>query len=459
MTSALGHVLVVGLGSSGRAAAKYCAARLGDEVDSVSAVDSAAGERQQAVAEELRPLGVTVDLGAQHVDGEYDLAILSPGIPPHAPLSGSAREHARESISEIEFAYRRSSSPWLAVTGTNGKTTTTALVTHLLKWGGIDATAVGNIGTPAIEVVERSGPGQVLVAEVSSFQLALTTSFHPRVAVLLNITPDHLDWHGSEAAYASGKTRVFANLGPDDTAVIDVDDPGAAAVVPQVEQCGAHIVRVSRQTVHAHGATVSGGHLVLETAGGPVRLVSVDELRILGPHNVSNALAASAAAHAMGVAPADIAEGLKTFSPMEHRLEPVAQLNGVEWFNDSKATNPDATLKAIDSFQGRPLVLLVGGRNKGNDFGPLAMAASGRVRSVVAFGESADDLVRAFRHAGVDVHRASGLLDAISAAAALSRPGDAVVLSPACASFDEFTSYEHRGSVFKDAVRGMGDGR
>jgi len=459
MSAALGHVLVVGLGSSGRAAAKYCAARLDDGVDSVLAVDSASGERQQAVAEELRALGVTVKLGVQQVDGEYDLAIVSPGIPPHASLAASARACARESISEIEFAYRRSTSPWVAVTGTNGKTTTTALVTHLLEWGGIDATAVGNIGTPAIEVVERSGPGQVLVAEVSSFQLALTSSFHPRVAVLLNITPDHLDWHGSEAAYASDKARVFANLGPDDTAVIDVDDPGSAAVVPQVEPRGVHIVRVSRDTAHAHGATVSGGHLVLETAGGPVRLVAVEQLRILGPHNVSNALAASAAAHAMGVAPADIAEGLKTFSPIEHRLEPVAQLDGVEWFNDSKATNPDATLKAIDSFQGRPLILLVGGRNKGNDFEPMAAAASGRVRHVVAFGESADDLARAFRAAGVDVHQASGLLEAVAAASTLSGPGDAVVLSPACASFDEFTSYEHRGSVFKTAVRDMEDGR
>jgi UDP-N-acetylmuramoylalanine--D-glutamate ligase len=404
-------------------------------------------------------MGVTVALGADALAGEYDLCVASPGIPPHAPIMRSAREHSARVVSEIEFAFELSDQTWIAVTGTNGKTTTTALIAHVLQCAGIDNRAVGNIGDPAVPAVVSSPASTVIVAEVSSFQLALTESFRPRVAVLLNLTPDHADWHGSLEAYAADKARVFTNLGEGDTAIIDVDDAGSARYVDAASRRGADVVRVSRNVRHSGGACVVDGVLCLETRGGLIRLVKESDLEIRGSHNVSNALAAAAAAHAIGVSAADIRDGLRTFSPIEHRLEPVAMVGGVEWFNDSKATNPDAVLKALTAFGDQPLILLLGGRNKGNDFGPLARRVDERARAAVLFGEARHELAEAFADSATHVVEAVSLADAVEAAAALAAPGDAVVLSPACASFDEFSSYEERGRVFKHAVSSIVGGR
>ncbi len=454
----LGDIVVLGLGASGVAAARYCAELIGLEANSVTAVDANDSEHLRAVAVELASHGVSVELGAQSVDGRFDLAIASPGIPPHAPLMQWAHTACREVVSEIEFAFRRTACPWVAVTGTNGKTTTTALVTHLLVTGGVSARSVGNIGTPAILAARDCRAGEVLVAEVSSFQLALTSTFHPRTAVLLNITPDHIDWHGSVQAYAHDKGKVFANLGADDVAVVDVDDPGSAPFADELSERGVPVVRVSRDARDGRGAHAAGGTLSLDTEHGRIELVSSDELLIKGDHNVSNALAAAAAAHAMGVAAADLRRGLKTFAPIEHRLEPVAEVAGVEWFNDSKATNPDAVFKAIGAFTDRPVVLLVGGRNKGNDFHPLAREAAEHTKAVVAFGEAGPELEAALIAEGARVTRADSMAQAIEIAARQAEKGDAVVLSPACASFDEFSNYEQRGRVFKDIVRAMAGG-
>jgi len=451
--SRLGHILVLGLGASGAAAARHCAALLGGDVESVTAADAADTPELRALASDLEGMGVQVRLGATGLDGHWGLCIASPGIPPHSPLMSAAVAHCDEVVSEIEFAYRRSACPWVAITGTNGKTTTTALVAHLLTGGGIPAKAVGNIGSPAIEAVGEAGECEVLVAEVSSFQLALTSTFHPRAAVLLNITPDHIDWHGTYQTYAADKAKVLANLGPSDVAVIDVDDAGSAPFAEQVAASGVPVVRVSLERPFAGGATVDAGVLVLETRGGEVRLVNSDELLIKGPHNVSNALAAAAVAHALGVSAVDLQWGLRTFEPIEHRLEPAGDVGGVEWFNDSKATNPDAVLKAVAAFDDRPIVLLLGGRNKGNDFTQLAHeVAASTTHSVIVFGESAQDIARAFESTAVDVTVSRDLKAAVDAAAARAVPGDAVVLSPACASFDEFSNYEQRGREFKRLV-------
>ncbi len=300
-------------------------------------------------------------------------------------------------ISEIEFAYAESACAWVAVTGTNGKTTTTALITHLLNAGGITARAVGNIGTPAIEAVGDCGHEQVLVAEVSSFQLALTATFHPRVAVLLNITPDHMDWHGTLERYAADKAKIFANLGPDDVAVIDADDGGSRALVGDAEATGARVVRVERDAVGGGVACLADNALSYSRQWRTsCRLIDVDELQIRGAHNVSNALAAATAAAALGVTPADLRAGLRSFAPIEHRLEPVGVLGGAEWFNDSKATNPDAVSKALAAFGDRPIVLLAGGRNKNNDFAQLAAQATQVVRGAVLFGEAAGELDASF---------------------------------------------------------------
>ena len=293
-------ILIVGLGRSGRAAARYAATLAArGEARLVTAVDGGDSEDLRSASAELKELGVIVVLGAQEVRGSFDLCIASPGIPPHAPILVSARAAAGRTISEIEFAFEHSSAPWVAITGTNGKTTATALTCHLLRSAGIRAVAVGNIGSPATAALE--GPSaEVFVAEVSSFQLALIERFHPRVAVLLNITPDHLDWHGSLEVYTADKTKVFQNMGAEDFAVVDVDDAGSAPYAQALAARGVPVARVSLARHLAGGATLSAGVLTLETAGGPVHLIPAAELAIRGSHNVSNALAAAAAAHAMG---------------------------------------------------------------------------------------------------------------------------------------------------------------
>jgi len=405
----------------------------------------------------LAASGANVLLGRSEVQGRFDLCIASPGIPPSAPIMASAREACPRVVSEVEFAYRRSSCPWVAVTGTNGKTTTTALLAHLLNAGGIPARPVGNYGPPAMDAVADADSQEVLVAEVSSFQLALTDTFKPRAAVLLNITPDHIDWHGSFEAYASDKARIFANLGADDVAVIDVDDEGSAPYAETVAARGVRVVRVSRGHAAEQGAGVVDGILTLQTAEGLAPLVAASELRIRGPHNVSNALAAAAAAHSLGASPSDIAWGLRSFEPIEHRLEPAGDACGAEWFNDSKATNPDAVFKALASFEGSELLVLLGGRNKGNDFRPLARVVAETCYGVVLFGEAREELASAFAGADLDVREVPDLKGAVAAACSMARAGSAVVLSPACASFDEFANYEERGRVFKRLVAELGE--
>ena len=448
----LGDVCVLGLGDSGEAAARYCAGLLGSECDSVTVVETSDSQRVAERAERLRSIGVRVLLGTEAVSGCFDLCIASPGVPPHSALMNSARSGCTEVISEIEFAFRRSECAWVAVTGTNGKTTTTSLITHLLNEGGVSARAVGNIGVPAITAVAEGCPGEVLVAEVSSFQLALTSEFHPRVAVLLNITPDHLDWHGSMEAYAADKAKVFANLGAEDRAIVDVDDPGSRPWADVLEARGIPVARVSRSVCHATGGSAASGRLAIRMDGTVSELCLPEELRVRGPHNVSNALASALTAHAMGVGATDITRGLRSFEPIEHRLEPAGSACGLEWFNDSKATNPDAVFKAVEAFEEKPFVLLLGGRNKGMDFGPLARRVAGAARAVVLFGESREELARAFDGCEATLEVVPGLREAVTAAARLARPGDAVVLSPACASFDEFMNYEERGRAFKNMV-------
>ncbi|MHB8925916.1 MAG: UDP-N-acetylmuramoyl-L-alanine--D-glutamate ligase [Coriobacteriia bacterium] len=453
-----GHVVVLGLGRSGRAVAEYLTCKAGGGANvRVTVVDGADSPALSAAAAGLRAVGAEVLLGTNDVPSDANLIVASPGIPPASALMTSARANGAPVIGEIELAYRVSRSPWVAITGTNGKTTTTALVAHILETAGLPVETVGNIGYAATAIAAGAGPATVLVAEVSSFQLMLTERFHPRVSVLLNITPDHIDYHGSLEAYAADKARVFANQTTGDTAVIDVDDPGSAPYADTLADSGVDVCRVSRTRSFEHGATVTDGMLVLRCGDVATGLVRVDELKIRGDHNVSNALAAAAAAHAAGAGIEGIREGLRTFEPIEHRLEPAGVVGGVEYFNDSKATNPDAVLKALTAFDERPLVVLLGGHNKGNDFGDLAGAVCARSRAAVVFGECAAELEEAFwqQDGGCRVVRVPGMSEAVSAAAEMAHPGDVVVLSPACASFDEFDDYEHRGRVFKDLVATM----
>ena len=450
-----GHVLILGLGRSGTAVARYLAEKRDAGAPLVlTAVDEADELRVGPVAEGLRALGITVATGTAEVPpGAYDLVVASPGIAPDNRLMASARALGVPEISEIELAWRESRSPWVAVTGTNGKTTVTALVGHLLAEGGVPAETVGNIGTAAVTVTPHTGPATVIVAEVSSFQLALTDRFCPAVAVLLNITPDHVDWHGSLEAYASDKARVFANQGPTDVAVIDVDDDGSRPWAQTVAARGVRVCQVSRQGLPDGGAGLVDGVLTLDLSAGPFAVLPAAELPIKGDHNVGNALAACAAAVAAGADPETLAAGLRTFTPIAHRLEPAGSAGGVEYFDDSKATNPDAVIKALTAFDDRPILLLLGGRNKDNTFGSLASAVAARCKTAFVFGEAAPEITEALHaHPGFDVRRCPTMVSAVEAARSSARPGDVVLLSPACASFDEFSDYEHRGRVFHELV-------
>lgn len=447
------RIAILGTGVTGSAVARYLISRssAGERVH-VTVYDERDTERELQVAEELRGIGCQVYLGASGVHDPVDLIVASPGIPPSSALMVSAQRQGVEVISEIELAYRRSRSPWIAVTGTNGKTTVTSLISHLLSGAGVPVECVGNIGEPAIGVVEEAGPSTVIVAEVSSFQLALTFAFHPRVAVLLNITPDHVDWHGSFEVYAADKARVFANLEVRDTAVIDVDDPGSAPFADAVSEAGPSVVRVSRHDAVSCGAWLSGDSLMLATPHGAIELCTRDELRIRGDHNVSNALAAAAAASAIGVGPAAISAGLKEFAPIAHRLEPVGILDGVEYVNDSKATNPGATCMALTAFSDRSVVLMLGGRNKGAEFSSLRSCVE-QCRAVVTFGEAGPEIAHALEGAA-PISPAVDLREALEVSRRSAHPGDVVLLSPACASFDEFSGYAQRGDVFRSIVTG-----
>lgn len=460
MTDGPARIAVLGLGRSGTAVVRWALSRreAGEDVSVAAFVEHRSDGADEA-AESLRALGAGVYTGVTAVpDDGFDLIVASPGIAPHRPLMRSARSLGVPVISELELAFRVSRAPFVAVTGTNGKTTTTALIAHLLTVAGRDARAVGNIGHPAITAAASAGPDTVLVAECSSFQLALTERFRPRVSVLLNITPDHLDWHGSLESYEADKARVFANQGAGDTAVVDADDPGSSAWAARLASGPVSLVRVSCDAESGAEAVLIDGMLTLRTASGDVSLVASDRLQIRGTHNIGNALAASAAALAMGASVESIRDGLVSFAPIEHRLEPVATIRGVSFVNDSKATNPDAVLKALTAFAGTGLIVLLGGRNKGNDFAQLARACASAGARGVAYGEAGDEIDDALAAAGVPHARVGTMDEAIASAFRSAQPGDVVLLSPACASFDQFDDYEHRGRAFREAVHVLARG-
>lgn len=451
---------MVGLGRSGRSVLEFLVA-LRDEGAQleIAAVDESGGADLAEEAAKWAAAGVDVQVGVTDAAGEWDLIVASPGVPPSSSLILSAAAGGAPVVSEIELAWAHSDASFVAVTGTNGKTTTTMMVAHLLRTAGIQAEAVGNIDPPALAVAPRAPKGAVMVCEASSFQLANTFDFHPEVAILLNVTPDHLDWHGSMERYVSDKGRVFENLCGSDLAVIVVDDPGAATFVGKVEARGARVCRVSLGDLHPGGAAVVDGDLVLSTRDGDITLLPESELVVRGGHNVLNALAAAAAALEMGAAPDAIADGLRTFEPVEHRLEPVGVIGDVEYVNDSKATNQDATSAALTAFADRAVVLMLGGyRTRDASFAAVAALLPGRVREVIAFGAAAEDVVRDTSEV-VPTRRATGLEDAVSQAAEAALPGDVVLLSPACKSFDEFRDYAERGRAFRALVARMTEER
>lgn len=442
-------MLVLGLGRSGRSAARWLAAR-GARV--VAAEENEAVARE--AAEALRGTPVELRGGAPFPDpGGFDLVVPSPGVP-RARWAG----RARRALGDVELAWRALPVPVVAITGTNGKTTTTELTARLLCAAGLRAEAAGNIGRPALELVGR--PLDAAVLEVSSFQMEAVEAFRPRVAVVLNLEPDHLDRHGSFAAYAEAKAQLFVRQGAGDTAIGNGDDPHAAALVAR--SGGRRWLFRTRGPVPA-GAWWDAGQAVFRDPAGPALRalgheggetlrVGLDALAAAGAAAppVDDVLAALLAVRALGADVAKAAEGLLGFRPPPHRRELVAEHAGVAWVNDSKATNPAAAALALAALPG-PAVWIAGGRGKGLDLRPLADVAVPRVRACVFLGEEAPALEAAI--AGrAPVQRAADLTAAVAAAGALARPGDTVLLSPACASFDQFRNYEERGARFREAV-------
>ena len=434
--------LVVGLGRSGAAVARH----LRDRGGRVVAVDDSPDDEARANAARLGLDVVTApdEEALARLVADADVVVPSPGVPEHHPVFRLAADAAVPVRSEVELASRWSRRRMVAVTGTNGKTTVTALITEMLAASGVAAVAGGNIGLPLSDAVRRDVA--VVVAEVSSFQLRWTDTFHPAVAVWLNLAEDHLDWHPDLASYVTAKARVWANQEKGDVAVVNADDP---VVVEQAAR-----VRSRRDTFGLERPAawrVVGGAL----HGPPGPILPVAQLRRSLPHDLSNALAAAAAASAAGATLEGIRSALRTFDGLPHRMTLVAEAGGVRWYDDSKATNPHAALAAVSGFDS--VVLVAGGRNKGLDLGVLGQRAD-RVRAVVAVGEAAHEVEEAF--AGLrPVTRAADMDDAVRAAAAAARAGDVVLLAPGCASFDRYGSYAERGADFARAVaRTLGPG-
>jgi UDP-N-acetylmuramoylalanine--D-glutamate ligase len=441
-------VAVVGLARSGVAACRLLR-RLGARVTGTDLRAAAAvGPEVRALAED----GVALVLGG-HPPSAFEaaeLVVVSPGVTAEHPVLAGCRARGVPVLGEIELAYRTMTAEFVAITGTNGKTTTTALTGALLAESGRPVLVGGNIGRPlAAEALTFPDHGWV-VAEVSSFQLETVDAFRPRVAAVLNVTPDHLDRHGSLAAYAAAKARIFHAQGPGDWGVLNLDDPGAAALAPDVS---ARLLWFSRRGPVSRGAWVRDGWVMLRLAAEDQPVCPVTEVTLRGAHNLENVLAATACAGALGVPPARLRAAIRAFKAVPHRLQWVRDRGGVAFYNDSKGTNVDATLKALEAFT-EPIVLIAGGRDKGQRFDALAAAARGRVKGAVLIGEGRATIGPALRPV-THVEEAESMGEAVRRAAELAAPGDVVLLSPACASFDLFRDYEHRGDVFTQEVRDL----
>lgn len=382
-----------------------------------------------------------------------ELIVMSPGVPLSIPPVVKARELGIPVISEPELAFRYSDVQFVAITGTNGKTTTTTLTAFLLEKEGRKVVAGGNIGLPLISQCPQMSANDIVVAEMSSFQLESVDSFCPKVAVVMNLTPDHLDRHKTMEAYAAAKANIFKNQGPEEYLLLNKDDAIVAAMAAGAKS---HVYYFSQQEILDEGIWLEDGNLVyrLDKNGAPQVLIPAAEIGIVGSHNWQNAMAASLAALLMGQQPEIIAERLRAFKGVAHRMEPVATIDGVLYVNDSKGTNPDSTEKALGSYGKRPIVLIAGGRNKGSDMAVLVPLMRAHCRGVVLVGEATGDFIDAFERTGYTAYvSADSFEDAVAKAREMAQSGDVVLLSPACASWDMFDNFEQRGDLFKELVK------
>lgn len=442
-------VLVFGAGVSGFSAAKTL-------LEQQAMVTLADGKERGDLkhAEGLAELVGKVELALGRQDEALlagkDLLILSPGISINHVLPQAALRLQIPVWGEVELAGRLCKAPIAAVTGTNGKTTTTTLLGEMMKTKYAEVVIGGNIGVGLAQAVSQVSSQGYVVAEISSFQLEAAGTFQPHIAVILNLTPDHIDRHGSFAGYGAVKEQIFANQQPQDYLVLNHDDEN---VRDMANRCHSQAFFFSRRAELESGAFVSGGSICLRWQGKSALVCRVDEMKLFGGHNVENALAACAAAFLAGVDPEQMAKVLRDFTGVEHRIEPVATLEGVRWYNDSKATNPESSIKALEAFDGH-VVLIAGGRDKNTDLSEFADLIKAKADLLILIGEAAERFELAARAAGVEkIVRSASLADAVETARRLAKSPQVVLLSPACASYDMFDNYEQRGEIFKQLVR------
>ena len=441
------RALVVGLGKSGVASALFMKAHGAR----VTVSDTKSGDELRNEIPVLLDHGITVETGG-HGDRTFrgqDLIVVSPGVPIDAPPLVQARSLGEMVIGEIELAAQFLPGPIIAITGSNGKTTTTTLTGEIMTAAGVPTLVGGNIGTPAISLAERAKPETVVVLEISSFQLETVQTFRPKIAVVLNVTPDHLDRHRTFEIYTDAKARIFENQQGSDFAVLNADDPTCVAMGARTR---AQVFWFSRQNEVQQGTWVRDGNIVFRDSQGQREILQVSEIPLKGAHNLENVLAAVCSGVLMGCAPEKVRQAVRDFKAVEHRLEFVATIGGVDYYNDSKATNVDATTKALESFPAN-ILLILGGKDKGSDYTVLNDLIRQRVKRIYTIGAAAAKIESQVK--GAEIVHAETLENAIRKANAAAQPGDVVLLAPACASFDQFKNYEHRGKVFKEIVAGL----
>ncbi len=444
-------VLVVGLGKSGKAAVKVLAHAGAD----VCAQDSAAADKlDDEFLKYTESAGVKTCLGKAPDDmSSFDMVVMSPGVPLTLDFIEEARGKGIEIIGELELAYRIGEASFAAITGTNGKTTTTTLVGDIFKAAGLEPAVVGNIGNPVVTEAENSTDEDWLVAEVSSFQLETTKYFRPKVSAILNLTPDHLNRHGTMEAYGAAKARIAANQDETEYLVINTDDDKAYALAKDTK---ATLIPFSRLKALDKGAFLDGERIVVKDLSGVEHYIcDKSDLHIIGDHNVENVLAASAISFFAGIEADVIGKTVKEFPGVEHRIEFCGRLDDVDYYNDSKGTNVDAALIALKALE-NGIILIAGGDGKSQDFTEFADHLDGCVEALVLLGRDAPLIEAAARKAGFSkIYNCKDMEECVRKAAELARPGDKVLLSPACASWDMYDNFEQRGRHFKQCVKMM----
>lgn len=439
------EIVIVGMARSGMAVAEF----LWKRGVCVTLSDNRPASALESEIRSLDERNIRYEIGGHSTAlfDSADLIVVSPGVPLSLPVLQQAAQTGKTLISEIELASRYLRGNVIAITGTNGKTTTTTLIGEILRTAGFPVQVGGNIGTPLISLVESSTEDTWSVVELSSFQLEAAPTFRPNIAVILNITPDHLDRYASFDAYAQAKLNIFENQVSSDFAVLNHETPNLQKAAGKIHSqvfwfSGSHEVQCGTYAV--------GGQIVFESGKKSERVMACDDVPLKGRHNIENVAAAITAARLAGIPSSSIAESVRNFKAVEHRLEPVAEIGGVHFFNDSKATNVDATFKALEAFESG-VILILGGRDKGGDFTVLSSLLQQRAKSLVLLGE-ASDKIRTQLEGTAPMTQAASMDHAVKLAFQQAAPGDTVLLAPACASFDMFQNYEHRGREFKAAV-------